>query len=75
MTTHGRDDSTELRLDAPNNVVSVLDGVSLAQGLTRNQLVLRVLTSYANERLHEANVLSRVAGINPQRAEDAGRRG
>lgn len=68
-----RDDSTELRLDAPNSLVAVLDGISLAQRLTRNQLVLRVLSDWADDRVHEASVLARVAGINPPRAEDAGR--
>ena len=68
-----RADSTELRLDAPNELIAVLDGISMAQRLTRNQLVLRVLHDWADARVHEANVLAKVAGINPQRAESGGK--
>lgn len=70
-TTH--DDSTELRLEAPNTVVAVFDGVSIAQRLTRNQLVLRVLSDWADARLHEATVLARVVHINPAAPEAAGK--
>jgi len=66
------DDTTELRLEAPNFVVAVYDGVSIAQRLTRNQLILRVLTDWAESRAHEATVLARVLQINPAGPERGG---
>jgi hypothetical protein len=68
-----RDDSTELRLDAPAELVTVLDGVSLAQKLNRNQLVLRVLSEWAAARVHEATVLQRLGAINPPQSETTGK--
>lgn len=68
-----RDDSTEIRLDAPNPVVTVLDGVSLAHNLTRNQLVLRILKEWADLRILEASLLHKVGAVTPQRAENDGK--
>ena len=67
-----REDTTELRMDAPTDMVNVLDGVSLAQRITRNQLVLRLLSEWADARVHEHMMLSRLGVINPARAESAG---
>lgn len=60
-----KDSTTELRIDAPHEIVAVLDAVSLAQRLNRNQLVLRVLAEWCDARVHEAMVLGRVAQGNP----------
>lgn len=60
-------------MEAPHSLIAVLDGISLAQRLTRNQLVLRVLSDWADARVHEATVLARVTGINPTAAESIGR--
>lgn len=68
-----REVCTELRLDAPNELVTILDGISLAQRITRNQLVLRVLHEWADARVHEASVLARLTGINPAHAESSGK--
>lgn len=67
-----REDTTELRLEAPNSVVSVLDGVSIAQHITRNQLLLRVITEYTDARRHEATVLARLGQLNPAEPESGG---
>ena len=69
-----REQTTELRMDAPDELVTVLDGISLAQRLTRNQLVLRVLAEWAQARVHEASVLSRVGALNPAAPDACGKR-
>lgn len=68
-----RESTTEIRLDAPTDLVTVFDGVSLAQKLTRNQLVLRVLADWAAARVHEASVLQRLGAVTPPAPEGGGR--
>lgn len=72
MGARDRDDSTELRAECPREVVDVLDAVSIAQRLTRNQLVLRILHDWARDRLHEASLVTRVARGNPAAPESGG---
>jgi hypothetical protein len=60
-----RRDSTELRTQCPDEIVAILDAVSLAQGLDRGQLVVRVLREWAEQRHREAIVIARVTRSNP----------
>ncbi|MEN9420201.1 MAG: hypothetical protein RI988_3822 [Pseudomonadota bacterium] len=60
-----RRDSTELRTQCPDEIVSILDAVSLAQGLDRGQLVVRILKEWAEQRHREAIVIARVMRGNP----------
>lgn len=66
-------DSTELRTECPREVVDVLDAISLAQRLTRGQLVVRILSDWARDRVHEASLLARVARLNPTEPADGGK--
>lgn len=62
-------DSAELRTDCPKSVIDILDAVSLAQRLTRGQLVVRVLSEWADQRHREASLIARLVRINPSDAE------
>lgn len=59
----------ELRGMAPRDLIDVLDAVSVARRISRTELVVEVLRAWANERIHEATVIARVAGINPAPTE------
>jgi hypothetical protein len=58
-------DTAELRTECPLEVVDVLDAVSLAQRLTRGQLVVRILTDWAEQRHREAILIGRLSRGNP----------
>ena len=62
-------DSAELRTDCPKSVIDILDAVSLAQRLTRGQLVVRVLSEWADQRHREASLIAKLVRINPTDAE------
>lgn len=66
-------DSTELRIEVPVDLVAVLDAVSCARRITRNQLVVRILSDWAEEKLHECMLLERVARGNPALSEKIGK--
>lgn len=66
-------DTTELRTECPREVVDVLDAISMAQRLTRGQLVVRILNDWARDRLHEASLLARVSRRNPSDADESGK--
>lgn len=67
-------DSVELRTECPRETVDVLDAFSMAHRINRGQLVVRILSDWARERLHEHSVLSKVARLNPDALEDIGKR-
>ena len=69
----GRRDSVELRTDIPANVAETLDAESLAEGLTRGQLVNRLLGDWHQRRRHAHMVLTRLVRGNPGDAEEVGR--
>lgn len=52
--------SVELRGMAPREVVDVLDAVSTARRISRNELVLEVLGAWVSEQVHIATVVHRV---------------
>lgn len=58
------DISVELRGQAPRLTADVLDAISARRGMTRWDLVLEVLNSYADDRLQEAIAITRVARNN-----------
>ena len=62
-------DSAELRTDCPKSVIDILDAVSLSQRLTRGQLVVRVLSEWADQRHREASLIAKLVRINPSDAE------
>lgn len=64
--------TTELRGDCPRHTVNVLDAVSLARNINRNALVNEILGKWAKERAHEASLVQKLAGFNPDTAESSG---
>jgi hypothetical protein len=59
----------ELRGMCPREVVDVLDAVSVAKGLTRTDLVNRILLDWAKRKHHEAMLVHRVTRGNPPAAD------
>ena len=55
-------DDVELRGMMPRKVIDVLDAVSGARRMARNELALEVLQAWANEQVHIARIVQRVAG-------------
>lgn len=66
-------ETTELRLEVPREDVAVLDGYCSATGKSRSEVIRSLLASWSKDKLHEAMVICRVAGINPASSE-AGRK-
>ncbi len=62
-------DTTELRGDCPRNIVNVLDAVSMARGISRNALVVEILSEFVDIELHKTTLINRLAGEYPHRAE------
>lgn len=58
-------DKVELRVEIPRDIANVLDGFSLAQDKKRTELVNEILEDWARRRVHEWNLLGRVAGLHP----------
>ncbi len=52
--------TTELRGPCPRAVVDVLDAVSQARRITRTELVNLILMKWADDKLHEAELIQRV---------------
>lgn len=68
-----RDDTTELRIETPNDLCAVLDGLARGRRMTRNQLVLKLLHEYVDSECRAMNVLAEAAQRNPILAEKLGR--
>ncbi len=67
-------DSVELRTECPRETVDVLDAFSVAHRINRGQLVVRILSEWARERLHEHSVLAKVARLTPEALDEFGKR-
>ena len=68
-----RDDTTEIRIDVPNDIVTWLDAISLANRLQRNQLVQRILGEWADQRHREQIMVERLRACNPLASDAPGR--
>ena len=66
-------DNCDLRLEVSRFVATVLDAVSLSQNLTRNQLVFKILTEFAEQRHREASMIAKLMPINPADADSVGK--
>lgn len=64
--------SVELRTDIPLDVAETVDAESLAEGLTRGQLVNRLLGEWHTRRRHAHSLLARVSRRNPGAPEGGG---
>lgn len=63
----------EVRFEAKADVIAVIDGFCSATGKCRTAFINDLLEAWAKEKLHEATVICRVAGVNPT-APGAGRK-
>ena len=59
----------EVRFEAKDSTVAVLDGYCSATGKCRTAFINQLLEDWAAAKLHEASVVCRVAGINPIASE------
>jgi|GEM_PF-3265048 len=73
MAEMAHDDSTELRLEAPNDLAAVLDALARGRRMTRNQLVLKVLHEYVDAEVRAHSVMDEHALRNPILAEKLGK--
>lgn len=64
--------SVELRTEIPLDVAETLDAESLAEGITRGQLVNRLLGEWHRRRRHAYSVLAAVSRRNPAPPEGGG---
>lgn len=63
----------EIRFEAPDEAVAVLDGYCSATGKARSVIMLQLLKDWTAEKLHVATIVCRVAGVNPTLPERRGR--
>lgn len=68
-----RRDTVELRTEIPAEVAETLDAESIADGITRGQLVNRLLGDWSQRRRHAHSVLSRLTRRTPAEPESGGR--
>lgn len=59
----------EIRFEADQETVAVIDGFCSATGKCRTGFINELLKAWAKDKLHEASVVCRVAGINPMQPE------
>jgi len=59
----------EIRFDAKSETVAVIDGFCSATGKCRTSFINDLLEKWAKEKLHEATLVCRVAGVNPLEPE------
>ena len=59
----------DVRFEAKDSTVAVLDGYCSATGKCRTAFINQLLEDWAMQKLHEASVVCRVAGINPMESE------
>jgi len=60
----------EIRFEAADQDVAVLDGYCSARGKCRNEVIKQILAEWSQAKLHEATLIVRVAGLNPTKPED-----
>lgn len=60
-----RDTKTEISFEVERDECAVLDGYCNARGLSRTAVMRRLLREWSEEKLHEASVICRTAGVNP----------
>ena len=58
------DDRVELRGMAPRRLVDLLDAVSLSRKSSRQDVLVQVLSRWADELVHEASMVMRISGDN-----------
>ena len=61
----------EIRFEAGDQDVAVLDGYCSARGKCRTEFIKQILAELSQAKLHEATLIVLVAGINPTISEDS----
>ena len=64
-------DMPEIRFEAGDQDVAVLDWYCSARGKCRTEVIKQILAEWSQAKLHEATLIVRVAGINPTISEDS----
>ncbi len=59
----------EIRFETDVSTLAVLDGYCSATGKSRTDVLRTLLDSWSRDRLHEATLICRVAGVNPMDPE------
>lgn len=62
--------TVELRGPCPKDTVDVIDAVAHAKRLDRTAMVNRILSEWAEQKLHEAKTIARVVRGNPALRKD-----
>lgn len=70
--SNGGDAHVELRGPCPQWIVGVLDAVALAREISRTELITGILGEWAEKRMHEATLISRVTRGNGRPSESRG---
>jgi len=65
----------EVRFVANSETLAVLDGFCSATGTCRTAFINSLLEAWAKDKLHEAIMVCRVAGVNPMQPESDRKRG
>lgn len=63
----------EIRFEAKDSTVAVLDGYCSATGKCRTAFINGLLEDWAKAKSNEAMIICRVAGINPTLSEGKGK--
>lgn len=63
----------EIRFEAEDADVSVLDGYCSARGKCRTEVIRQILKEWSEAKLHEATLICRVAGCNPTAPDNKGK--
>jgi len=59
----------EIRFETTKEVLAVIDGFCSAGGKHRTEVINQILSEWTTSKLHEAILICRVAGVNPQASE------
>ena len=69
----GTGDTTEIRLEAPNDLAAMLDCFARGRRMTRNQLIVKLLHEYVDTECHVHTVAAAAALRNPLVADKIGK--
>jgi hypothetical protein len=67
--------NVELRGPCPKTTVDVIDAVSMARRLSRTEMVNLILAEWAEGRVHEANLITRLSRSHSAATETLGKEG
>lgn len=63
---------TEVRFSVPNDVLTIVDALSLAHTLDRGQMLNVIVREWAGKRMHEARMVHKLARFKPDTTADSG---